>query len=242
MSDSISISSWDDLSVAQWTNLLVFGWASPPEDYDDRIRASTDEGAVVTIATSGYMTDGPGKYAYPARAAGIAAFFDSLVLSDGDYTVAQIKSELQTQLGFTTDQANAAFAFTLDQIHTDVDSSDYLPRAYVFGHSTFAVGFDDSTPFHVSSGTKSITGLEILPGPDNFDFESTPGSMGQFVDDYYLLPGYDPYNLERLDFVGDSHKPVHINFSGGPFEIGSYSSTNYSTHAANISGVTATNT
>jgi hypothetical protein len=105
-------------------------------------------------------------------------------------------------VGWSKDDFNVG----ISQYGTDIESTDYKDRAYIFGLTSFAI---TSITFQVDGVAfipvrRYISAIEIRPFHDNFDFTSN-SPIAQAVNDL-LKPLLDPYSLGR--------KEVSIEFFG----------------------------
>lgn len=68
---TVEIGHWSNLDPITVTKLLLFGEITPPEDLNERIRATDSPGVTALVDMASYLADdAPGRYAYPARATG----------------------------------------------------------------------------------------------------------------------------------------------------------------------------
>lgn len=63
--------AWGSITPALTAGLYLYGDVDVDEIYGDRIRPVDEGGATINIDTSSYFSDGPGRYANPARSAAI---------------------------------------------------------------------------------------------------------------------------------------------------------------------------
>lgn len=223
----MSLNNYDPIEL---TRLYVFGTSMPSvDDYNEHIRpvdANLDPHRVTkTYDMLDYMTNGGGRYAYPALFGAIEKFFNSTTLENNKtYTFEQI----QEILGLVPEKEGVVdkdFKLIISQYGTDTSSSDFADRAYIFGSTSFKLILDNAT-FEIVNGVKSIKGMEVRAFNDNFDFESgnpIAGLLGAVL----FEPTYDPYNLARGDTTKSDGQSVLINFVGEGKVYNSYSQASF---------------
>lgn len=209
------------------TQLYLYGQTYTPSDLTDRLRdlAPSQNGSQITIDAENYM-ETYGVYAVPARAKFVQDFFNGAVtLSVGTHTVADL---LQNH------SAND-FTFTIQQAQIDVGNNNYMDRAFIFNHGDFVLSND--TKFTVdSNGNLSMIDVKVLPVTDNFDFESTEGSLAQYLDEIYLQPTIDPSKIGRKVEIlfGGTVSSQAYTASAYAADIGKIASWQVSTAAAGL--------
>ncbi|NEQ37394.1 MAG: VWA domain-containing protein [Okeania sp. SIO3I5] len=192
------------------TRLFVFGTNTPsPDNYNEHIRPFNATQPSITYDMATYMNSGGGRFAYPSRFGAVEKFF-SATLEDREYTY----SEIADRLEFSEDDLET----NISQYETDVGSSDYPLRTYIFGTGRFLLDTTDII-FRVNNGVKTIGGLKVFADSDNFDFQAAPGTPQQRANEEILQPLLDPYNLGR--------QPVTINFQGSGKTYETYSQTDF---------------
>jgi Ca2+-binding RTX toxin-like protein len=186
------------------TKLYLFGTNNPsPSDYNQHIRPSGAIPASIVYDMNQYMTTGGGRFAYPSLFRIVERFFFSLgPIPDGSYTYEQLASIL----GLSEQERQDFLIADVSQYSTGIGTADHAERSYIFGSTSFEID-RNSVRFKVSNGvTRTIENLEVKARPDNFDFQSLPGSLFQYINDWVLRPKIDPYQLGRGE--------VSILFSG----------------------------
>lgn len=180
-------------SAAHITRQYLYGSQVTPTVLSERLRdLPPDYHHYIEIDANSYMA-GYGAYAVPARAQFVKDFFQGAVsLAPGAYTVESLKSTYNASL----------FRFAFQHAQVDPGNTNYMERAYVFGHASFYLS--DDTRFVVAAdGTRSIENVRVVPEDENFDFVSA--GLAQYLNDYYLRPNIDPSQIGRV---------VDIHFSG----------------------------
>ena len=179
------------------TKLLVFGTNNPsPDDYNEHIRSASATPESITYNMLDYMTTGGGRFAYPSLFGAVEKFFNATGIADGTYNLTQMSAILGL--------SNSDLTTNISQYSTGIGSADHSERSYIFGNTSFSLA--PLMTFEVTGGDKKINNLEVLAEPDNFDFESRPGSYSQYINDFLLQPTFDPYELGR--------GAVTINYTG----------------------------
>jgi hypothetical protein len=110
--------------------------------------------AIIRIDPTWYMSDGPGRYFNPEMIRGNAALALRTQLV-GTYNLTQILSQ---------DELSGS----LSHYTTDVGSSDYIGRSFIFGGSSFRI--TGGTVSSDGSGNLTFSNVIIKPLDDNFDF------------------------------------------------------------------------
>lgn len=177
------------------TTRLVFGTSSPGPDPNTHIRPDTPASKPLPehLNMLSYLTHGAGRYARPSQSPIIDAFFSDVLigdgvfrkLSDGTYTL----SQLRAALGLTASTGATDFFFY--QYFTDISSSDWIERAYIFGTTPFNLKQD--MIFVVNGLNYEVRNMELTAENDNFDFDSNP--LVDLVANSILKSAFDPYNL-----------------------------------------------
>ncbi|MFN9569613.1 MAG: VWD domain-containing protein [Cyanobacteriota bacterium] len=212
----------DELDI---TTRLVFGTSNPGPDPNTHIRpdAVTSAPPPLSLVMSDYLQLGAGRYALPSGAPIIDAFFnDGLaingqrVLANGTYTLAQLRTALNLgQNGAGSTQ------FSISQYTTDVNSSDFIERAYIFGSTGF--NLNPNMLFIVNGFDYKIQNLEVVADSDNFDFQSS--SLIASTANVLLKEALDPYGL--IPEVNGVTVPVTINYTGPGRQYANYTVANY---------------
>lgn len=177
------------------TKLYLFGTNNPsPSDYNQHIRPSGAIPASIVYDMSQYMTTGGGRFAYPSLFGIVERFFFSLQpIPNGSYTY----EELASILGLSEQERQDFLIADVSQYSTGIGEADHAERSYIFGSTSFEID-RNSVRFKVSDGvTRTIENLEVKAQNDGFDFQSIPGSLFQYINDWALRPRIDPYQLGR---------------------------------------------
>lgn len=208
----------DELDV---TTRLVFGTSNPGPDPNSHIRpdSSASSPPTLSLSMSDYLDEGAGRYALPSRAPIVDAFFNDVLvgdgifrqLADGTYTLTQLRTALG--VGATGDGATR---FNVSQYTTGATSFDFIERAYIFGSTAFDL--KDDLLFVVDGLDYSISNLEVIALPDNFDFQSSNPIAS--TANVLLNQAFDPYGL--IPEVGGVTVPVDINYSGSGRQYSDY--------------------
>lgn len=204
-----------DIDEIGLTRLLVYGTTTPGSDPNSHIREDSVGAPAITLSMLEYLTDGAGRYARPAQAPLIDAFFSDAraagpALPDGTYTATQVRSLLSLGSGA------GSLSFAVSNYRTDAGSADFLERSYVFGGSGFAI--DESLVFRVQGGAYSIENVRLVADPDDFDFQS--GDSLASVANIPLRLALDPYGL--IPETGGDTKGVVLNYAGDGKLYGTY--------------------
>ncbi len=197
---SVFTLSWNDLTINTMTNLYLYGQVDAPADLQDAalIRQPETKPALTTITltdVASFMTDGPGRYANGAQSSLVNLFMNGVLMpSNGEKQERLVES-------FDLPLINKERFFTISQVEYDPNSADFDARAYVFGHENFAIA--EGAKFIVEAdGTRYIDNYVILPGQDNFDYE-TSWALNLF-DNFFLEDKIDPSGIgRRVDMVYD---------------------------------------
>ena len=185
------------------TKLLVYGTDNPSTtDYNTHIRpAGPVAEAMRTISYNmfDYMTTGGGRFAYPSLFGVVEKFFTTPLLPS-NYTYSY--AEMASILNLHPDGRDRKLSIA--QYGTGIGSDDHDDRSFIFGTTGFDLDTTDMT-FSIINGVKSINGMEVLAGPDNYDFEG--GNLAvNLLNQHLLEPTFDPYGLAR--------GKVEIRFTG----------------------------
>ncbi len=195
------------------TRLYLFGSTIPSSNYDDHIRPEDTAEPSITYSMAEYMTSGAGRFAYPTLFPAIQKFFQDSTLTDGEYFL----TDLVTELGLSDADRKISFS----NYSTGILSSDHAIRAYIFGISDFELTFEEGATFTVDGDSRSISGFTVVAQSDNFDFQSRPDSAQQLFSDLFLGGRVDPYELARepsveINFIG-SEGAAHTNYDQNDF-------------------------
>jgi hypothetical protein len=86
--------------------------------------------------------------------------------------------------------------YNISQVEYNVTSADLDLRAYLFGHTDFAIA--NGAKFIVEAdGTRHIENFALLPGNDNFDFDTS--KWLNTIDDFFLQNKIDPSLLGKTE-------------------------------------------
>jgi hypothetical protein len=162
----------------QITKLFLFGTDSPsPDDYNQHIRpwtANTGAGRVsIAYDMQTYMSVGAGRYANPALFKAFDKIF-SLSLDNGDYTYengVNTNGSIKPGIKELANIQSIDTTIYLSNYGTDITSSDFAERAYIFGKAPFQLDLTAAT-FTVVNGVMTINNMEVKALQDNFDFHS----------------------------------------------------------------------
>ncbi len=202
------------------TRLYVFGTNTPSlEDYNQHIRPLDANpegvgGVHKDYDMHEYMTNGAGRYAYPSLFKAIEKIFstaipDSTSAENGNrYTYTELKDQLATA---GNPIIGTDVKLEILQYGTDITSSDFYNRAYIFGTTKFTLDLTTAT-FEVVNGKVVIYGMKVTADQDNFDYDSG-NPIAEIINTYALEPTLDPYNLARGP-DGFNKKAIDINFTG----------------------------
>jgi Ca2+-binding RTX toxin-like protein len=238
-------SATNPLTATDITKLLVFGTTDPSSpDYNSHIRSKETGGPTIKYDMNDYMMTGAGRYAYPSLFGAVRDFFygfDAILIAPGTYTYTTKGGKIESGggLGFLEDKD---FQIGISQYGTDITSSDYADRSYIFGSSGFAI---KSITFQVDGfwgipTSRYIKNINIRPLNDDFDF-SSDNKLVQSFNDSYLKPLFDPYNLGKkvdlkfevvipkdagksyfdygyFDFWGDVDRALPVSLKSNPLD------------------------
>ncbi|WP_186728985.1 hypothetical protein [Sphingomonas panacisoli] len=165
---------------------FLYGVNETPDLLTDRLRdlAPTASISIGEINSDTYLAS-YGRYINAAYFPFVQDFFTGAkTLSVGTHTVAQLQSTYGA----------SEFLYTLSNANTDVGSSDFFLRAFMFGHADFHLSPD--TQFVVdTNGDLHIENMRYIPDVDNFDFDSTGPTA--IYDAVFAKPEIDPSSIGR---------------------------------------------
>ncbi|MDA0780844.1 MAG: hypothetical protein O2942_01090 [Proteobacteria bacterium] len=164
-----------------------------------------------------YIENGPGRYAHASEAKVVQDFFNYnfvVIPPDGSYT----KDQIQTMFGYDDDD----FAFTIQHLDIDKNSSDYAMRTYIYNNSRFEIS--DDVIFVVNGTERYIQNMAVHVRDDDFDFNSK--WWNQLGDEFYLEDEVDPYEIGVKVWIEFQNKNLV------PTDI--YTSTDFDNDEANV--------
>jgi hypothetical protein len=176
--------NWNELGINEITNLFLYGDLVTPANLQDEAlthRASATPIAVTLTNVSSFMTDGPGRLANGGQSLLVNLFMTGAIMP-GTGVRQEILVEKLPYDRF----------FNISQVEYDVTSADFDLRAYIFGHTDFAIA--KGAKFIVEAdGTRHIENFALLPGEDGFDFDTSPWL--NTIDDFFLQNKIDPSGM-----------------------------------------------
>ena len=222
------IYQWQDIDINTITNLFLYGTFDTPESYTSRLRSSSEIDALPTdifgykylsvkVEMQDYIENGPGRYAHASEAKVVQDFFNYnfvVIPPDGSYT----KDQIQTMFGYDDDD----FAFTIQHLDIDKNSSDYAMRTYIYNNSRFEIS--DDVIFVVNGTERYIQNMAVHVRDDDFDFNSK--WWNQLGDEFYLEDEVDPYEIGVKVWIEFQNKNLV------PTDI--YTSTDFDNDEANV--------
>ncbi len=208
--------NYDEIAILK---TLLFGTSSVPTDFNERLRGPGAPQQSVQYDADVYLNDGPGRYAWPARANLIEYFFTQFQnLPVGTYSISQLSAAAQISDGYAP--ASGDLVIPINNYQTDPYSSDWPERAFIFGESQARL--QEATFIVAQDGTRTIDGIVIQPDSDNFDFES--GNPDANLINQYLSSRFDPYNLGNpaVDITFTQASIRTFNIPGGTTQTYTY--------------------
>lgn len=176
-------------------HMYLYGTDEKPVELRDRLRDHIDleDTVSITIDHAEYMTT-VGRYANLARSELVQAFFNGDVpeewgTRDANNTWSVTIGELRNNpaLAFQID-------FTVSHYNTDPQSADFVERAFIWGTTGFVIS--DSTTLVMDGNGLRVENSQIVPQPDNFDFNSNNAYI-QIANDNVFEPNIDPFHIGR---------------------------------------------
>ena len=202
-------SNWSDITILDIAKLYVYGTINPPADYSERLRMDSEPGAVISVDMISHLSDGPGRYYSPDQFDLVKLFFESdIYLPDGLYSRDDMVSALGLFDFFTGEVAKDAIEIEFSQYGTDIFSSDFYLRAFVWGTTHPQIS---NATFSVVDGIRKIESLTIIEKEENFDFV---GGDGTSIANAILAPLVDPYGIGKqvtIEMVGSGK--TFVNYS-----------------------------
>lgn len=204
-----------DYNEIEITKLHVFGTSTPSaDDYGSHIRPLDADPASIHYNMLAYMTEGGGRYAFPALFGAVKSFFETTIdIPDGEYTYDMLHSP-----PYNLTSGEHDFRLELSQYGTDIHSADHAERSYIFGSTDFKID-PEGILYVVADGVKSIKNMHVFAPTDNFDFDSS-NPLATLFNEIFGKPTLDPYGLGRLNLEGDG---VQIIFDGEGKKYETYS-------------------
>ncbi len=162
---------------------------------DSLIRTSGATGSPVSINVIDFMQTGGGRFAKASEFEIVSKFFNSAnaLTLNHQYSL----SELQGVLG------SGGTTKSLQQYDYRDGTGDYFERTFVFNNTTYNIVDSANLKFIVdANGARYISGLQIAPQADNFDFTGAGASASL---NNVIKPYIDPWNIGRT---------IDLNFTG----------------------------
>lgn len=142
-----------------------------------------------------------GRYASPLQAKCVQDFFS------GNLSLAQFADEYGDVRVSLADLTSAGLVsaddalFFISHYFTDVTSSDWYYRAFIWGSSGFRLS--DETEFVLHDGSFSLENACLVPRNDDFNWDGSSDYV-DFVNSYIFEPLVDPYGIGRtVEFIFD---------------------------------------
>jgi Ca2+-binding RTX toxin-like protein len=208
--------NWTSVSIQDAILLYLYG-TTEPGDFESRLRPNADPAQAITIDTSSFMDDGPGRYVTPANFGVADKFFDgSLAIPDGQYNSV---ADLYAAMGL---DAPTSLTLRLSQYGLDENSADYAQRAFIWGTSGYTIA---EASFSVVNGIRTITKFDISVNSEDFNFEGGPNTT---VVNQVLHELVDPYDIGIT---------VPVSYTGDPKSFTNYSQSDFASDASNYANI-----
>ena len=178
--------NWNDLDINEMTNLFLYGALNTPTDLEDDALLNHETVELTLTDVASFMIDGPGRFANATYSSLVRDFMAGRIMPDNGI--------VQTMTAEQLEVAGHSRFFTLSQVEYGINAADFDLRAYIYGHTGFAINKD--AVFTVDAdGTRHIENLAVLPGQDDFDFTTT--SDLQVLGEFFLEDKIDPSGIGR---------------------------------------------
>lgn len=181
----IKFDDYRNLTPEIMTNLYLYGSETGKEK---PVQRPKNAALNIEVEMKGYMTDGPGRFAYPSNSKFVGDFLNGKIsLPDGVY----IKDDLIKSYK----RSNGDFNFTLNQVAMAPSSEDYKDRVYIYASTSFEIS--DVAKFVVKGKDRYIENMAVHAHHDDFDFNSG-NRVHRFGNWLKLQSKIDPDNLGRI--------------------------------------------
>jgi Ca2+-binding RTX toxin-like protein len=208
--------NWTQLTNAVVTNFYLYGQATKPTNLasDSWIRGVGTQNpypypalpVVVDVDAVAYMSSGPGRFANASQVPVVAAFMSGgLVAANGQRQVFNI-GYMASLLDPKFNPANPIKSFSVRNVFEQRNYSDAIDdrgyRTYVWNSTTYLL--NQNVDFVIEAdGRRHITGLNLRPGNDDFDFVSSSSFATAAA--FAGVANVDPTRIGRtVDFEFDA--------------------------------------
>lgn len=243
--------NWTEVTNELMTNLYLYGQNTTPADLasDKWIRPADDmatqsDNIHIDIDITGFMTEGPGRFAFAALSPLVQRFLGAIPISVTNFppgtetatgghslTAEQlyIAMGIPSGVGISTENPNNPTqrifvheGFTIRQSnYLDNNFSDVGSRTYIYHSENF--GFSPDTRFVIeANGARHITNLKIIPLQDNFDFAGAGGITGNGPISDFAEAQVDPSGIGRkvyMNYVNLGSLPTIPDYTGDDFTL-----------------------
>ncbi len=209
-----------EVTVGRILSHYLWNSSAPPKPETMETAATDAARTAVKIDAADYMKNGAGRYVSVADFKMFENFFikKALLPRSEPYTFDEIGNKIYGKEHFDKlkpDFEKNGFTVAGSQYFTDIDSADFVERAFIFGSTAVTVTPEDleKLEFVVNKdGSREIRNLRITPKNDNFDFEGGSGSSKFLVDTANALFKYDidPKGIGKavpIEYTGTDQLP-----------------------------------